>query len=111
MKIEILILALLHALTSVLCKTDVIDNNLVISKVERKIDIATHLVKTDTIITVENKGSSSVRSFLFAVEPSLKKNIAFVKATVGILIPKKDFQWQDLRYGCRYSQHPVLLHC
>lgn len=71
----------------VLCKhaVDVIDNNLVNSKVERKIDISTHLVKTNSIITLENKGSTQIKSFVFAVEPSLnlKKNIAFVKASVS----------------------------
>ncbi|CAL1541789.1 unnamed protein product [Lymnaea stagnalis] len=82
MKTRVLTLLLLHLLISVFGKLnqDSIDKNLVNSKVERKIDIATHLVKTVTSITLENKGTSAIRSFLFALDPSLKDNLSFLSA-------------------------------
>ncbi|KAH9510178.1 proteasome regulatory particle base subunit [Bulinus truncatus] len=82
MKTRALILLLVHISVTVFGKVnqDTIDNNIVNAKVERKIDIASHLVKTSTSITLENKGSTGVRSFLFAVDPSLKDNLSFISA-------------------------------
>ena len=84
MKTLVCICVLLHL---ALCKTnsDSIDKNIVNAKIERKIDISTHLVKTSTSITLENKGSSPVKSFLFALEPSLKNSVAFLGASVSII--------------------------
>ncbi|PVD24403.1 hypothetical protein C0Q70_14885 [Pomacea canaliculata] len=47
---------------------------------DRKIDIASHLVKTYTSITIENRGSSTVRSFLYVVDPSLQTKLSFIGA-------------------------------
>ncbi|KAJ8307866.1 hypothetical protein KUTeg_014582 [Tegillarca granosa] len=72
------------------CKTnqDSIDASIIISKVERKIDIASHLVKVSFSLTVENTGRSSVKSFLFAVEPALKDKLSYLGASVGIISMK-----------------------
>ncbi|RUS86217.1 hypothetical protein EGW08_006012 [Elysia chlorotica] len=80
MKSLIVICVLMHL---AFCKTntDAIDKNIVNAKIERKIDISSHLVKTSTSVTLENKGTSSVRSFLFSIEPLLKNSIAYVGAT------------------------------
>ncbi|XP_076447729.1 dolichyl-diphosphooligosaccharide--protein glycosyltransferase subunit 1-like [Babylonia areolata] len=82
MKGKAFYLLLLPYFVSVLCKVnqDTIDQNVVVSQVERKIDIASHLVKTSTSMTIENKGSSSVRSFLYVVDPSLKTKLSFIGA-------------------------------
>lgn len=79
MKWRAFYILLLPYFASVLC-TSTIDKNVVVTQVERKIDIASHLVKTYTSITFENKGSSSVRSFLFVVDPSLKNKVSFIGA-------------------------------
>lgn len=60
---------------------DSIDKNVVNSKVERKLDISTHLVKTVSTVTIENKGSSAVRSYLFTIDPSLNGKLSFISAT------------------------------
>lgn len=72
------------------CKTnqDTIDTSIVVSKVERKIDIASHLVKVSSSLTVENTGRSSVKSFLFAVEPALQDKLSYLGASVRILNEK-----------------------
>ncbi|KAL8559205.1 hypothetical protein ACOMHN_048452 [Nucella lapillus] len=82
MKGKAFYLLLLPYFVSVLCKVnqDSIDQNLVLKQVERKVDIASHLVKVYTTITVENKGSSAVRSFLYVVDPSLKTKLSFIGA-------------------------------
>lgn len=82
MKGKAFYLLLLPYFVSVLCKVnqDTVDQNVVVTQVERKIDIATHLVKTYTSITIENKGSSAVRSFLYVVDPSLKTKLSFIGA-------------------------------
>ncbi|KAL5014709.1 hypothetical protein ScPMuIL_008979 [Solemya velum] len=48
--------------------------------VERKIDIATHLVKISTSITLENTGASAVKSFLYVVDPPLQGKLSFIGA-------------------------------
>ena len=64
---------------------DVIDRNLVNNKVERTIDLTTHLPKMSTVITIENTGSSSVKSFLFAVDNDLSAHLSIVAAVVSLL--------------------------
>lgn len=73
---------LLPYFVSVFC-TSTIDKNIVVTNVERKIDIASHIVKTYTSITIENKGSATLRSFLFVVDPSLKNKVSFIGAVVS----------------------------
>jgi len=82
MKGKAFCLLLLPYFVSVLCKVnqDTVDQNIVVTQVERKLDIASHIVKTYTSITIENKGSSSVRTFLFAVDPALKGRLSFISA-------------------------------
>lgn len=71
-----------------LCKVnqDTINAGIVNSKVERKIDIASHLVKIIATVTIENKGSSSVSSFVYAVDSSLKSKLSFIGAVVSFCI-------------------------
>ena len=91
MNFEILILS---ALLASCCgaNQDVIDRNLVNSKVERAIDLTTHLPKMSTVITIENTGSSSVKSFLFAVDSDLSAHLSIVAAVVSTLLKQFCFQ-------------------
>lgn len=84
MKMHISLVVLLCIICSALSKVnqDTIDKNLSFSKVERKIDISSHLVKSRTSITVENKGTAPVRAFLYLVEPKLKDGLSFISAVV-----------------------------
>jgi oligosaccharyltransferase complex subunit alpha (ribophorin I) len=55
--------------------------DLVNVKVERTIDLTSHLVHITNAITVENKASSGAhKSYTFTVEPANAKNIAYVGA-------------------------------
>ena len=85
MNFEILIFS---ALLASCCgaNQDVIDRNLVNSKVERTIDLTTHLPKISSLITIENTGSSSVKSFLFAVDSDLSAHLSIVAAVVSSLL-------------------------
>jgi oligosaccharyltransferase complex subunit alpha (ribophorin I) len=55
--------------------------DLVNAKVERTIDLTTHLVRITNVITVENKATSgALKSYTFIVEPTQAKNLAFIGA-------------------------------
>lgn len=73
---------LLLGLGLVSCE-DSINADVVNTRVQRTIDLTTHLVKISSRITVENTGKSGIRSYLIAVEPSLARTLSFVGATVS----------------------------
>lgn len=57
--------------------------DLVNAKVERTIDLTSHLVSITNLITVENKAASgSLKSYTYTIEPAHAKNVAFVGAHV-----------------------------
>jgi hypothetical protein len=87
MRIVLHSITILCIIFSIDCKVrqDTIDNAIVNSKVERKIDVSTHLVKLTATITLENSGKSPVKSFLYAVEPSLQNFLSFISANVSFL--------------------------
>uniref|UniRef100_A0A8W8LS34 Dolichyl-diphosphooligosaccharide--protein glycosyltransferase subunit 1 n=1 Tax=Magallana gigas TaxID=29159 RepID=A0A8W8LS34_MAGGI len=81
------VLHFLIGLTVIFCieckvKQDAIDGAIVNSKVDRKIDVSTHLVKMSTSITLENTGKSPIKSFLYALEPSLQNYLSIITANV-----------------------------
>ena len=53
------------------------------SKVERVIDLSSHLAKVITVITVENKGKSALSSYTFVIEPNQADNIVYFNAQVS----------------------------
>lgn len=59
-------------------------SELVNSKLDRNIDIASQLVKVLIKLTLENTGKSPVSSFLYALEPNSKPNLSFIGASVSI---------------------------
>lgn len=87
MSLRILFVTVLCILATVFCKVneDTINNGIVNTKVERKIDITTHLVKIYTTITFENKGAGGVSQYLYVVDPTLKDSVSFIGAAVSLL--------------------------
>lgn len=63
---------------------DSVNADVVNVKVQRTVDLNTHLAKIVNRITLENGGKTAVRSYLFAVEPDLAKSVSFIGATVRI---------------------------
>ena len=59
-----------------------VDNGLVNSVVARSVDLSSHLPKIVTSITLENTGSSAVKSFIYAVENAQKEHLSFIAAMV-----------------------------
>jgi len=57
--------------------------DLVNTKVDRLVDITSHLVYITDKITVENTGSSSKTSYTFVVEPSKAKHVSIVAAQLS----------------------------
>jgi hypothetical protein len=51
-------------------------------KVDRTIDLTTHLTKIIHSITVENQGNAPLKSYVFTVEPQNKDNVAYIGAQV-----------------------------
>lgn len=61
---------------------DTVNSQLVNKKVQRVVDLTTHLPKITTSITLENTGNSGAKSFLFAVDPALKDYLSFIGAVI-----------------------------
>jgi oligosaccharyltransferase complex subunit alpha (ribophorin I) len=53
--------------------------------VQRTIDLTTQLVKVSNLITVENQGTSALRSYTFVVEPSQADHLAYLSAKVLVV--------------------------
>lgn len=54
------------------------------TKIERTIELTSHMVHINTVITVENKASSgAIKSYVYAVEPAFARNVAFVGAKLA----------------------------
>lgn len=63
-------------------RQDTVNGDLILTNVDRKIDISTHIAKITSSITIENTGKASVGFFLYAVEPSLQDNLSFLGASI-----------------------------
>ena len=68
---------------TIVCE-DSVNADIVNTKVQRTIDLTTHLAKVSCRITIENTGKTGVRSYLTAVDPVLVQNVSFVGAMVSI---------------------------
>ena len=64
-------------------RQDAVNNDLLLTNVDRKIDISTHLTKIATSVTVENTGKSSIGVLLYVIEPSLQDHVSFLGASVS----------------------------
>lgn len=106
------VLHFLIGLTVIVCieckvKQDTIDGAIVNSKVDRKIDVSTHLVKMSTSITLENTGKSPIKSFLYALEPSLQNYLSIITANVSTNAVIALFIVQFLSETCTFFLLPV----
>lgn len=63
---------------------ETVSSDVVVKNVDRQVDISTQLTKIASKLTIENSGKSTLKSFLFSVEPQFKKLVAFVGAQVFI---------------------------
>ncbi|XP_043934347.1 dolichyl-diphosphooligosaccharide--protein glycosyltransferase subunit 1 [Protopterus annectens] len=52
--------------------------NLVNEEVKRFVDLATHLAKMTTEVTISNSGPAAAYSFLIALDPELESHLAFI---------------------------------
>lgn len=68
-------------LGTVLC-ADSINVDIVNTKVQRTIDLTSHLAKISSRITVENGGKTGIRSYLLDIDQSLASSISFVGASL-----------------------------
>ena len=74
---------------STFCSTanqDSVNKDLVNSRVQRTLELSSHLPKISTSITILNNGKTSVRSFLFTVDAALHDKLSFIGALVSILV-------------------------
>jgi len=55
-----------------------------ITRVTRDVDLTSPLAKEKVTMVVENKGKKSVAYVLYAVDPKLVKNMAFINAEVSL---------------------------
>ena len=69
-------------LVSLSCAADEVSRDVVLSYVSRDLDLTTHLVKERISLTVENGGESSLRWFLYTVDPSISSKLAYIGAQV-----------------------------
>jgi len=71
---------------------DAINADIVNSRVQRTVDLTTHLPKVNSRITVENTGKTSVRFYILAIDPNLADNVSFVGASVRTIKQMKPRQ-------------------
>lgn len=60
-----------------------VSDDLVLNKVERNVDVSTHLIKISTSIIVENTGKTTAKYFLYAIDQPLLTDVAFIGAAVN----------------------------
>uniref|UniRef100_A0A646QCR6 Dolichyl-diphosphooligosaccharide--protein glycosyltransferase subunit 1 n=1 Tax=Hemiscolopendra marginata TaxID=943146 RepID=A0A646QCR6_9MYRI len=73
-------LALICQINSVFPET--INSELVIRNVDRSIDLASQLVKNNVKMSVENTGSSPIKSILYVIDPAIKDHLAYISASL-----------------------------
>jgi len=61
---------------------DAINADIVNSRVQRTVDLTTHLPKVNSRITIENVGKAPFRSYIVAIDPNLASSVSFVGASV-----------------------------
>ena len=74
-----------------------IDQSFVLVKVQRTIDLTSHIPKIASTLTIENTGKSAAKSFSYAVDPVLAVNLAYISATVSIQV----LVLVNLLYDCK----------
>lgn len=75
--LALLLAAVVLDAASVSVNPDLVNTNVI-----RKVDISTHLLRINTLITFANNGKSSVNSYLFSLEPQLASKLSYIGASV-----------------------------
>lgn len=75
-------LCMLMVLRWVQAEPESVNSDLVLNKVERGIDVSSHLIKISTSITIENTGKTTANHFVYVLDPYLQNHEAYVGATV-----------------------------
>ena len=60
--------------------------DLIVTNVDRTIDLSTQIPKITSQVTLENKGSSAAREFLLAIEEDSASNLSYLEVTVRIIL-------------------------
>lgn len=82
-QLELFVLSALLA-TCCTANPDTIDGGIVVSNVQRTVDVSSHLPKITSSVTIQNGGKGPIRSFLFAIDPSVKNRVSFVSAVTKV---------------------------
>ncbi|CAI9717890.1 dolichyl-diphosphooligosaccharide--protein glycosyltransferase subunit 1-like [Octopus vulgaris] len=75
-------LVVLLVLCRVQAEPESVNSDLVLNKVERGIDVSSHLIKISTSITIENTGKTTANHFVYVLDPYLQNHEAYVGATL-----------------------------
>lgn len=104
MKMYFLFAVALATLT-VVTPLEVINPRLVNKNVERSIDLTSQLVKITSIITLENTGKESTRSYLIVLEPNAVDNLSYISARDSLKeeLPVKPVKVSDQTNRTFYS--------
>ena len=57
--------------------------DIILSKVDRTIDLTSQVAKISSQITVENKGNDAVKDFILAVEADQLSHLSYLEVTVS----------------------------
>jgi len=79
LQLELLVVSALLA-TCCTANQASISADLVNTNVDRTVDLSSHLPKITNVITVQNTGSSSAKSYIYAVDSSVADSVSFVGA-------------------------------
>jgi len=77
--------ALLFCGLHLIAADDAVSADIVNTRVQRTVDLTTHLPKVNSRITVENAGKTTVRQYLLLIDPNLASNVSFVGVSVALL--------------------------
>ncbi|XP_014781334.1 dolichyl-diphosphooligosaccharide--protein glycosyltransferase subunit 1 [Octopus bimaculoides] len=75
-------LLVLLVLCRVQAEPESVNSDLVLNKVERGIDVSSHLIKISTSMTIENTGKTTANHFVYVLDPYLQNHEAYVGATL-----------------------------
>lgn len=98
-------LAVVFATLAVATPLEVVNAKLINKNVERTIDLTSQLVKITSIITLENTGKESTRSYLVVLEPSSVDKLSYISARDSLKeeLPIKPVKVSDRTNNTFYS--------
>jgi len=73
---------------------DSVNPDLILTNIDRKIDLSTQLVKVSHAITVNNGGSGATKNIHFTVEKEFADKVVFIEATTGSTSDKDAPAWK-----------------